>query len=1079
MTKPGSDFYGTTPLGGIFRARSQSTMLLQASRGTSGGRVQPMSTQPRNRKGADDIITIEAFPELSDEEELSPNSESEGDLEYDNCPPVQLDDGRHGAPSVAPSSSNLFVRMVQAINDNSGLQAILAVATLKSTDFKVLKTRQLFLTAGGISALLRVVSSVSLVPLKQNDTGSDKIFRSDPKLAYESLFVLAALADIARDARKTIMSNDGIKIALSVVRAQFSPHIPFVAGIRARALRMIAGCLLDADCRRATRRIGGVQLLIATTKQAIKDYQAKPTPEQGSILFGAVAALDSMMASFSCREVFRAESGISLFVQIASDMPLSFPITDDMTKLTADAVREGNSADFLFETVTNTLRTLSQSPAGRQDIHHFGGIPKVCTLLQKTQSARVRQRSVAILANCAQDPGVDSAVRKAGGLAVLSSLLTSQDVDTLLSACKTIVLVCRSGPYFGSYEDSIVYNAHNGYLSFNARNDENILALVRYKSITNLSPHIEVSLDVLGVGENPSSSLIVTAKDDEKTSDVTVVLAKQKRLLVLSATRALAPLLSSKEGRAAFKATKALFSALLAHITVADPEIITATCFALSTGAEGDPELCKQIAAQDGLKKLWSLIKHPNILVVTAVARALVPLLYDKSRAQVIGRQINGSLEQLSVLLKCPTVIETSTDDIVDDAYRAYLTLECKGWLVGLVAELCKDEENARILTEYGLVPVVCDLTMTYATPDARADHPYAFYVYQLIREKCALALSTISCIESNMNAIADYGAIPAVVRLITSTSGVSVFDPAVVEDTTVIGGPVVECTNQYGSYVNFTETPATLDPNAPVDQDPQGTSNPYIITNRAAAIALSELSKNKKCAVLFRQCGAIYGLLTLIGSTDARTQEAASSALKNIRQMHIACIEAYTRRMERQLATINIEKNMDSVVSIPLVKAAVETIYNDLEFDEDECGSPRAARRQMLRMFRQAARQGIEPNDPTFLKTAMPKSSGSLNCGQSLQVSVLTAPKRDPQPRVQLRTPGRLTISDLNTGTSPIRMMASTKDFVQLTGSDNDASAPGDDEVYRQETPAEGYGRRPSSTGQVETDGIMDDDVY
>ncbi|EFO63203.1 Hypothetical protein GLP15_2282 [Giardia lamblia P15] len=1017
-TKEAADFYGSTPLGGIFRARSQNIGMLNASRGVGLSKSSLAYSQHRSQKGRDEIITTEAFPEISDDDDISMNSVSLDDQDCEGCPKAQIDDGRHGTPSVAPSSSNLFVRMVQAINDNSGLQAILAVATLKSTDFTILKTRQLFLTAGGISSLLRVVSTVSLYPIKPAEDGAtqDTLIRSDPKLAYESLFILASLADLTHDSRKMIIDNDGLKIGLSVVRAQFSSQIPFVAGIKARALRMIAGCLLNAECRRTARKIGAVPIIIGLLRQAMKDYQAKPSPEAGSILYATASVLDSLMGSAKCREAFRLENGISVLVQIISEMPLTFPITDDMSQLTGDAVKEGNPPDFLFETVTTTLRTLSQSKAGRQDIHHFGGIPKVCSLLQKTQSARVRQRSVAILANCAQDPGVDSAVRKAGGLAVLSSLLLSQDVDTLLSACKTIVLVCRSGPYFGSYDDSMVYGVHNGYLSFNARNDENILALVRYKSIANLAAHIEVSLDVLGVSENPSANLIVTASADEK-DQVQVSLAKQKRLLVLSATRALVPLLSSKEGRAAFRASKQLFNALLMHINVADPEVITATCFALGTGAEGDPETCKQITAQDGLKKLWSLIKHPNLLVVTAVARALVPLLYDKSRAQVVGRQINGSLEQLSLLLKCPTVLENSTDSITDDTYRKYLTLECKGWLTGIVAELCRDEENAKILTEYGVLPVICDLARQYSVSDAKVDHPYAFHAFQLVREKCALALASLSKIEPNKNEIATLGTIPSIVRFITATDGTSIFDPISQAETTVVGGPVIECPNQYGSYVNFKEASSVLDVNAPVDKDPQATDNPYIITNRAAAVCIAELSKNKKCAILFRQNGGIYGLLTLIGSTDSQTQEAAAVALKNIRQKHIACLETYTKRIERQLATVNSDKAMESVVSIPLLKAAVDAVYTDLELNTDASGGSPRARRQISKLFRQSTTQIQEPNDPSFLSAAIPKSAGSLNCGQSLQMSILNAPKMDPNPRTLIRTPGKLSISDLMYG--------------------------------------------------------------
>jgi len=48
-------------------------------------------------------------------------------------------------------------------------------------------------------------------------------------------------------------------------------------------------------------------------------------------------------------------------------------------------------------------------------------------MLEQAKSTKVIQRSVAVLAACAQDSGVDQAVRKAGGLTVLCKQLGSKD----------------------------------------------------------------------------------------------------------------------------------------------------------------------------------------------------------------------------------------------------------------------------------------------------------------------------------------------------------------------------------------------------------------------------------------------------------------------------------------------------------------------------------------------------------------------------------------------------------------------------------------------------------------------------
>lgn len=59
----------------------------------------------------------------------------------------------------------------------------------------------------------------------------------------------------------------------------------------------------------------------------------------------------------------------------------------------------------------------------------------------------------------------------------------------------------------------------------------------------------------------------------------------------------------------------------------------------------------------------------------------------------------------------------------------------------------------------------------------------------------------------------------------------------------------------------------------------------------------MSELSKNRKCALLLRQYGAVYGLLSLAGSIDEQTQRQAAEAIQNIREQHIAALEVFTNR--------------------------------------------------------------------------------------------------------------------------------------------------------------------------------------
>jgi len=56
----------------------------------------------------------------------------------------------------------------------------------------------------------------------------------------------------------------------------------------------------------------------------------------------------------------------------------------------------------------------------------------------------------------------------------------------------------------------------------------------------------------------------------------------------------------------------------------------------------------------------------------------------------------------------------------------------------------------------------------------------------------------------------------------------------------------------------------------------------------------MAELSLNKTCALLLRQYGAVYGLLTLAGSEEQDTQQAAAQAIMNIRLHHLKALELF-----------------------------------------------------------------------------------------------------------------------------------------------------------------------------------------
>lgn len=70
---------------------------------------------------------------------------------------------------------------------------------------------------------------------------------------------------------------------------------------------------------------------------------------------------------------------------------------------------------------------------------------------------------------------------------------------------------------------------------------------------------------------------------------------------------------------------------------------------------------------------------------------ALNPICRDKQRAYLIGREIPIALIAVSKLL-----LKNDYDFDIDEFYLPYLVKEQKGWLMGVIAELSKDLENAK-----------------------------------------------------------------------------------------------------------------------------------------------------------------------------------------------------------------------------------------------------------------------------------------------------------------------------------------------------------------------------------------------
>lgn len=83
---------------------------------------------------------------------------------------------------------------------------------------------------------------------------------------------------------------------------------------------------------------------------------------------------------------------------------------------------------------------------------------------------------------------------------MLSKQLSSNDFHTLEAICQTIVSVCRDGPYFGCKATCFIES--DDYLSFNRRNEDNIIDLCQKDTVNSLYRLINQPIDILANADN-------------------------------------------------------------------------------------------------------------------------------------------------------------------------------------------------------------------------------------------------------------------------------------------------------------------------------------------------------------------------------------------------------------------------------------------------------------------------------------------------------------------------------------------------------------------------------------------------
>ncbi|KAJ0005398.1 hypothetical protein NQD34_015292, partial [Periophthalmus magnuspinnatus] len=415
-----------------------------------------------------------------------------------------------------------------------------------------------------------------------------------------------------------------------------------------------------------------------------------------------------------------------------------------------------------------TLANVAKFRKARRTVRHCGGIGKLVRLLDcapdshslsPREELHVEAARCGALAlwSCSRSSRNKEAIRKAGGIPLLGRLLRSPHVNMLIPVIGTLQ-ECASEE---SYRNAI-------------RSEGMIKDLVKNLS----SENEELQMH--------SASAIFKCAEDEKTRDLihqykgpqrlALLLSKpENKQLLAAATGAIWKCSLSQKNVTKFQEFRVLEK--LVSLTSEQPEeVLVNVVAALGEFAQiptnrgvigqsgGIEKLVRLLTGRnqallvnvtralgicatdmknmaiidqlDGLRLVWSLLKNPSPEVQSSAAWALCPIIHNGKDVGESMRRLIGGFQLLIKLLK-------STDN------------EVLASICAVIAKITEDkEENVALLTDYGVVPLLANLTST--TDD-------------LLRRHLVEAVAYCCMWGQNRAAFGKAGAVPPLVRYVKS----------------------------------------------------------------------------------------------------------------------------------------------------------------------------------------------------------------------------------------------------------------------------------------------------------------------
>ncbi|XP_069700349.1 armadillo repeat-containing protein gudu isoform X2 [Periplaneta americana] len=425
------------------------------------------------------------------------------------------------------------------------------------------------------------------------------------------------------------------------------------------ALSVLSEISQNADIRRGITDLGAIPILVVILSSQARDLQilaAETIANVGKIRKG--------------RRVVRKCDGIPKLVDLL-DVNNHVLVTP-LNELNPEDVEEVHVA----RAGARALWSMSQSKKNREAMRKAGCVRLLARLL-KSIHGDVVVSIMGTLQQCASENEYQLAVQTEGMIADMVRHLSDNDME-LKKHCASAIFKCA--------QDSItrdLVRQHGGL--------DPLVKLAKDKSIWEDKPLLAaVTGAIWKCAISPEN---VRRLDELSTVDTLVALLQDEDEEVLTnAVGGLAECAKFPENRTEIRSCGGI-PKLITLLSGNNGPMLENVCRVLGECAN-EPESMEIIDQLDGVRLIWSQLKHPSPAVQANAAWALCPCIQNAKDSGEMVRSFVGGLELIVSRLK-------STDTNV---------LAC---VCAALAKIAQDTENLAVITDHGVVPMLAELVLT------------------------------------------------------------------------------------------------------------------------------------------------------------------------------------------------------------------------------------------------------------------------------------------------------------------------------------------------------------------------------